>query len=348
MLLMRITAELSCVFFFASFITSSGSFEIFAKILLATIKSDPLSNSFSEFKVGKNTIVVCNFANSDRGAPGKPILTLKLYQKNDPSNEVEYTKEWLCKKGYGNTDYPKIPLSFSLGNNILSIHYNSRIYPIIPYAIRGVLWYQGESNRHNSEIYDDLFSKMVKSWRDKWEQGDFPFYFVQIAPFDYGKNNNSAFLREAQFKSLKVTNTGMAVIMDIGEKHNIHPFRKKEVGHRLALWALAKDYGFTNIVYSGPLYKDFEIDGNKIIVSFDYAKGLKTRDGKPLSYFKIAGKDRKFYPATAEIINDKIEVSSDKVKNPVAVRFAWSNTAQPNLCNCAGLPASSFRTDEWE
>ncbi len=303
----------------------------------------------TDYKVGENTIVVCNFENNDCGTPGEPILTLKIYQKDNPSNEVIYTREWLCKKGYNNTNYPKAPLSLRLGNNFLAIHYNSRIHPILPYAIRGALWYQGESNRHNSEIYDELFATMVKGWRDKWEQGDFPFYFVQIAPFDYGKNNNSSFLREAQFKTLALTtNTGMAVIMDIGEPHNIHPLRKKEVGHRLALWALAKDYGFTNIVYSGPLYKDIEIDGNKIIVSFDYAKGLKTRDGKPLTYFEIAGNNKKFYPADAEIVNDEIAVSSGKVKNPVAVRFAFSNTAKPNLCNAAGLPASSFRTDDWE
>ena len=135
--------------------------------------------------------------------------------------------------------------------------------------------------------------------------------------------------------------------MDIGEKHNIHPLRKKEVAHRLALWALAKNYGFTNLVYSGPLYKNFKIDGNKVLIYFNYAKGLKTSDGKPPTDFEIAGKDRKFYPASAKIVNNIIFVSSDKVKKPVAVRFAWKNYAQPNLCNDAGLPASSFRTDNW-
>ncbi|MCK5851879.1 hypothetical protein KAH27_02510, partial [bacterium] len=300
----------------------------------------------TDYKIGSNTLIMCNFENNDCGTPGEPILTLKIYQKDNPSNEVEYTKEWLCKKGYDNTDYPKTPFSLTLRNNILSIHYNSRIYPILPYAIRGALWYQGESNRHNYEIYDKLFAAMIKSWREKWGEGAFPFYFVQIAPFDYGKNNNSAFLREAQFKTLALTtNTGMAVIMDIGEKHNIHPLRKKEVGHRLALWALAKDYGYTNLVYSGPLYKNYKIEGDKIIVSFDYAKGLKTRDKKSLSCFEIAGNDKKFYPAEAKIINDEIVVSSDKVNDPVAVRFAFTNMVKPNLCNDAGLPASSFRTD---
>ncbi len=303
----------------------------------------------TDFKVGSNTIVVCDFANKDRGTPGEPLFSLKIYQKDDPSNEIEYSREWLCKKGYSSTDYPKAPLSLRLGNNFLAIHYNSRIYPIIPFAIRGVLWYQGESNQHNPEDYAELLSTMIKGWRDRWEEGNFPFYFVQIAPFDYGKKRNSAFLREAQFKTLALTtNTGMAVIMDIGEKHNIHPLRKKEVGHRLALWALAKNYGFTNIVFSGPLYENFKIEKNKIILSFNYAKGLKTRDGNSPTDFEIAGEDRTFYPANAKIVNDKIVVSNDKVKKPVAARFAWQNYAQPNLCNSAGLPASSFRTDNWE
>jgi len=303
--------------------------------------------SGGNFKTGENTIVICNISSSGRGGPCGTKPTMRIYQKENRRKVIKLTGEWLCKKGYSGADFPKIPLSYTVVQNTLSVHYNSRIHSIIPFAIRGVIWYQGESNRHNSESYKDLFSTMIKSWRDEWEEGDFPFYFVQIAPYNYGKMYNSAFLQEAQLKTLEVTNTGMAVTMDIGNIKNIHPKNKKDVGHRLALWALAKNYGFTNIVYSGPLYKNFKIDGNKIIISFDYAKGLKTKDGKPLSYFEIAGKDRKFYPAIAEIINDKILVSSDKVNNPIAVRFAWSNTAEPNLCNAAGLPASPFRTDDW-
>ena len=238
--------------------------------------------------------------------------------------------------------------SFRLWQNTLTVQYNSKIHPLIPYAIRGVIWYQGESNRHNSERYKDLFTTMIKSWRDEWGEGDFPFYFVQIAPFDYGTKYNSAFVQEAQFFALKLTNTGMAVTMDVGNIKNIHPKNKKAVGHRLALWALAKDYGYTNLVFSGPLYKNYKIDGNKFIISFDYAKGLKTRDDKPPTYFEITGKDKVFHPAKTKIINDKIVVSSDKVKLPVAVRFAWSNIAEPNLCNHSGLPASPFRTDNWK
>jgi len=301
-----------------------------------------------EFKTGENTIVICNISSRGRGGPCGTKPTMRIYQKDDRKKVIDLTGEWLCKKGYAGTDLPKKPISYTLAQNTLSVHYNSRIHPVIPFAIRGAIWYQGESNRHNSERYEDLFTTMIKSWRDEWEEGDFPFYFVQIAPYNYGEMYNSAYVQEAQFHALKVTNTGMAVTMDIGEIKNIHPKNKKDVGHRLALWALAKDYGFTNLVYSGPLYKDYKIKKNKIIVFFDYAKGLKTRDGKPLTYFEIAGKDRKFYPASAVIKKNKIVVLNDKVTKPVAVRFAWSNTAEPNLCNEAGLPASPFRTDGWE
>ena len=302
----------------------------------------------NNFTTGENTIVICNFSGNGSGGPRGPLSSMKIFQKTAPSNVIHITSNWLCKKGYEGKEFPDIPASVSFGQNTLSVHYNSRIYPTIPYAIRGVIWYQGESNRHNSERYEDLFTTMIKSWRKEWDQGDFPFYFVQIAPFKYGKKYNSAFIQEAQFNTLKLTNTGMAVTMDISEINNIHPRNKKDVGYRLALWALAKDYGFTNIVFSGPLYKNYKIEGNKIIISFDHSKGLKTRDGEPLSYFEIASDDKIFYPATAEIIDDKITVSSDKVNDPIAVRFAWSNTAEPNLCNAADLPAPSFRTDNWE
>jgi len=266
----------------------------------------------------------------------KELEMLSKYKNNQKFNYYRKKEKAAAQKS-----------KFKIWHNTLTVQYNSKIHPLIPYAIRGVIWYQGESNRHNSERYEDLFTTMIKSWRDEWEEGEIPFYFVQIAPFDYGPKYNSAYIQEAQFHALKLTNTGMAVTMDIGEIKNIHPRNKIDVGHRLALWALAKNYGFTNLVYSGPLYKNYKINGDKIIITFDFANGLKTRDGKPPTYFEIAGKDRKFYPANAAITNDKIVVSSDKVRKPVAVRFAWSNTAVPNLCNEAGLPASLFRTDEW-
>ena len=302
---------------------------------------------WSDIKTGENTLVIYNISSNGKAGPRGPKSLMKFYQKDAPTNFISLVSDWRVKKGYKGKDFPEFPVSLTLHQNTLSIQYNTMIHSIMPYAIRGAIWYQGESNRDNAELYEDLFTTMIKSWRAEWDEGDFPFYFVQISPFNY-RRGNSAFVQEAQFKTLKLTNTGMAVTLDISNLKRIHPKNKKDVGHRLALWALAKDYGFTNLVYSGPLYKSYKIDGDKIIATFDFAKGLKTRDGKPLTYFEIAGDDKVFYPAAAEIINDKINVSSDKVNNPIAVRFAWSNDAEPNLCNAVGLPASTFRTDKWK
>ena len=300
-----------------------------------------------EFKTGENTIVICNLSSDGNGGLRGPDNHMNIYVKNASSNSIDISDGWFYKRSYKGKKFPKIPLLFCLGHKSLTVQYNSLIHPLIPFAIRGAIWYQGESNRHNPDYYKDLFFTMVKSWRDEWGQGIFPFYFVQIAPYNYGREQTE-YVREAQLKSMSLTNTGMAVTLDIGNLKDIHPKNKKEVGRRLALWALSKNYGFTNLVYSGPLYKDYKITNNKIIITFDYAKGLKTQDGKPVSYIEIAGKDRKFYPADARIVDDKIIVSSDKVEKPVAVHYAWSNIAVPNLCNATGLPASSFRTDNWK
>jgi len=226
--------------------------------------------------------------------------------------------------------------------------YNGMINPIIPFAIRGVLWYQGEANCNDGMLYYDKFKAMVASWRSRWGQGDFPFYFVQLAPFVYGDPEKLPLFWEAQTACLQISNTGMAVTVDIGNIWDIHPKNKKDVGKRLALWALAKDYGMEDIVYSGPLYKSMEVKGNKVYISFDHVgKGLKSRDGKALSWFSIAGEDKKFYPAQAKIKGKKVVVSSKLVPNPVAVRFGWDQKAEPNLSNKNGLPASPFRTDRW-
>jgi sialate O-acetylesterase len=223
--------------------------------------------------------------------------------------------------------------------------YNAMIYPFIPFTIRGAIWYQGESNAGAPVQYQTLFPAMIKSWRDAWGLGDFPFYYVQIAPIGY--DVNSAYLREAQFMTLSIPNVGMAVTMDISNIYDMHPKNKLDVGERLALWALAKDYGQKGLVYSGPVYKGMKIEGNKIRLSFDYiGSGLMAKDG-PLTHFKIAGADKNFVDATATIEGDTIVVSSDKITSPAAVRFAFSNNDEPNLCNKEGLPASSFRTDRW-
>ena len=223
--------------------------------------------------------------------------------------------------------------------------FNGMIAPLIPYRIKGAIWYQGEANVENPVQYEILFPTMIKCWRNNWGY-DFPFYFVQIAPYDYGSENHSEYLRDAQRKTLSVVkNTGMAVTMDIATVDNIHPPNKQDVGARLAYWALAKLYS-KDIMYSGPLYKGQKIDRKKIIISFDYADGLTITDDVP-NEFMIAGSDQVFYPAKVKIKNDQLIVYSKNVKKPVAVRYAWSNTSGASLFNAAGLPASSFRTDSW-
>lgn len=231
------------------------------------------------------------------------------------------------------------------GKKIPTRLYNGMIHPLRNFRIKGVIWYQGEGNSWRANKYRELFSTMIGQWRDVFGY-EFPFYYVQIAPYNYGEVN-SALLREAQFMTLSTPNVGMAVTMDIGNLTDIHPKNKQEVGRRLALWALSKDYARKTIVYSGPIYKNMTIEGDKIRLTFDCTgSGLIAKDG-PLTHFTIAGQDKNFVPATATIENDTIVVSSKKVPAPKAVRFAFTNTAEPNLFNKEALPASSFRTDNW-
>ena len=229
--------------------------------------------------------------------------------------------------------------------------YNGMLAPIIPYGIRGAIWYQGESNVGRAAQYAVLFPALIQDWRARWGEGDFPFYFVQLAPFRYGKADPElcAELWDSQFKTLRTTpNTGMAVTTDITVLNNIHPPNKQDVGKRLALWALAKTYGRKKLVFSGPLYQSAEAEDGKLRIHFeDIGSGLATRDGQPPSEFTIAGADRKFVPAQAKIDGDAVVVWSEAVAAPAAVRMGWHDTAQPNLINREGLPASPFRTDDW-
>lgn len=235
--------------------------------------------------------------------------------------------------------------------------FNAMIHPLIPFKIRGIIWYQGEANVGRANNYTKLMNNMIDGWRLNWNQGSFPFYFVQIAPNGAGgKKNKSdqAYLREAQMMTMMQTeNTGMAVTMDIGSEFTVHPPEKILVGKRLAYWALVKDYGIKGISFSGPIYKSLTIKGDKIIVNFDYAQNGITSYNEPLLGFEISGPDRVFYPANAKVIRDygsnrsKLEVSSESVKKPVAVRYGWKNYLKGNLYNTQGLPASSFRSDNW-
>jgi len=227
--------------------------------------------------------------------------------------------------------------------------YNGMVHGLVPFGIRGAIWYQGESNRGEGMMYYEKMKALIGGWRKVWAQGDFPFLYVQLAPYRYGGNPVAlAKIWEAQVAALEIPNTGMAVTVDIGNVVDIHPRNKRDVGGRLALWALAKTYGKEGIVYSGPLYKGMEVGLGEITVTFDHVGGgLVARDGKALTRFEIAGEDRKFVPATATIDGKTIVVASKDVAEPVAVRFAWHQEAEPNLMNKEGLPASPFRTDDW-
>ncbi len=221
--------------------------------------------------------------------------------------------------------------------------YNGMIHPLRKFKIKGVLWYQGEGNAGRADKYHQLFSTMIGQWREVFDD-EFSFYFVQISPFNY-QGLNSAYLREAQLETTSLPKTGMAVTMDIGNLSDIHPKNKQEVGRRLALWALANDYGRA-VVYSGPIYQASTFGEGKARLKFDHVgSGLATRDEKTPSHFAIAGHDKVFHPATAVIDGEELVVSSSKVAEPIAVRYAFTSQAMPNLMNKAGLPASSFRTD---
>jgi sialate O-acetylesterase len=234
--------------------------------------------------------------------------------------------------------------------NSPTVLYNAMIAPLVPYAIRGAIWYQGESNAGRAYQYRTLFPTMIRNWRNVWAEGDFPFYFVQLANWQPIKTEPDesewAELREAQTMTLREPNTGMAVIIDIGDTKDIHPRNKTDVGHRLALWALANTYN-QKIEYSGPLYKSFTVNGNEIRIKFSHASGLKTSDGAAPKAFAIAGEDKKFVWADAKIEGDEIIVSSKDVSKPVAVRYAWADNPVTNLYNKLDLPASPFRTDDW-
>ncbi len=245
--------------------------------------------------------------------------------------------------------------------------YNGMIAPLVPYAIRGVIWYQGESNGREGMSYFHKMKALIYGWRKCWGQGDFPFYYVQLANFRKRNGNPAggdgwARVREAQRKALELKNTGMAVTIDIGEAKDIHPKNKQDVGKRLALWALAKGYGMKDLVFSGPLYKSHKVEGDKIRITFEHVgSGLmvgkkegvaptrKVPDGE-LNGFAIAGKDRKWHWAEAKIDpkTNTVIVSSPQVKHPVAVRYGYRmNPCRCNLYNAEGLPASPFRTDHW-
>ena len=273
------------------------------------------------------------------------------------SDKIEEIEEWIVETKEAiqkNTPIIQMPENIHPLTNSgrPTSLYNAMIHPIVPYAIRGALWYQGESNMPEGMIYHEKMKALINGWRNVWGQGDFPFYFVQLAPFNYGGQGDEtarlARLWEAQAATLAVPNTGMVVTTDVGNIRDIHPRNKQAVGLRLALWALGKTYSRNDLVYSGPLYKSMEIEENSIRCHFDHVGGgLMSSDGGSLTWFEIAGEDKQFYKANAIVDGDTVVVSSDRVPSPVAVRFGWDQIAEPNLINKEGLPASPFRSDSW-
>ena len=273
--------------------------------------------------------------------------------KQEYEQNLEEWKQAVEKAKAEGRQVPRRPGEpFGPGNpNSPSGLYNAMIAPLIPYGIQGAIWYQGESNAGRAYQYRKLFAAMIKNWRDDWGQGDFPFLFVQLANFKAVNpepaESDWAELREAQLMTLTLPNTGMAVIIDIGDANDIHPKNKQDVGKRLALWALGTTYG-RKMDYCGPIYKSMKVEGNQVILNFDHVGGgLVAAADEPLRGFAVAGADRKFVWADAKIAGDTVVVSSDKVSEPVAVRYAWADNPVCNLCNKEGLPASAFRTDDW-
>jgi sialate O-acetylesterase len=295
-------------------------------------------------KEGKNILVVrvINYAGSGGFTKDKPY---KLFTTNDT---IDLKGAWQCKLG---TTSGPIPASTTF-NYMPGGLYNAMTAPLINYSIKGVIWYQGEANAARASEYQQLFLALIQDWRTQWQQGNFPFLYVQLANFMQTKEqpseSNWAALREAQLKTLSVPNTGMAVITDIGEWNDIHPLNKEDVGKRLALAAEKIAYK-ENIVSAGPVYQSMKIDGNKIIISFtNTGNGLVAKDGE-LKYFAIAGSDRNFVWANAVIKNNTVVVWNDAIEHPVAVRYAWADNPEgANLYNKEGLPASPFRTDEFK
>lgn len=309
----------------------------------------------ADVKTGEAVIAVRVLDTQGGGGICGNANSMKYYTKDNEKNAISLAGNWkflptaelksnvFYKFNIDNQEFYQRPtLPAELGEMTATCLYNAMVAPIAGYNIAGAIWYQGEANVGRAEEYSRTFPIMINSWRNKWGIGDFPFYFVQIAPWDYGQGQSQE-IREAQRLSLNVKNTGMAVTLDIGDNDNIHPADKITVGERLALWAFKDVYGKNNVC-SGPLFKSQSINSNKITLTFDYADGLKAIGGT-LKDFEIAGKDGKYYSATAEIKDGKVEVYSEKVKKPLSVRYLWKNTVdKPTLFNGAGLPASSFQS----
>jgi sialate O-acetylesterase len=294
-------------------------------------------------KEGKNIIVVRVICNDGHGE----FIDDKPYQLITKDEILDLKGSWQYKIGATTTVQPETTFVQWKPSGL----FNGMLSPALKYTIKGVIWYQGESNTTNATEYKKSFPKLIQEWRELWQQGDFPFLYVQLpkylTPDLEPSENDWAELREAQLETLKVPSTRMVTAIDLGEWNDLHPLNKKDVGFRLSLAARNLAYG-DDIVHSGPIYEAMKIDGNKIILSFTHiGGGLVINNGNELKHFAISGPDKKFVWAKAEIVNDTVVVWNDDILNPIAVRYAWaSNPESANLYNVEGLPASPFRTEE--
>jgi sialate O-acetylesterase len=262
--------------------------------------------------------------------------------------------DWL--RAFPDAKIPQSPEEITSKNRTPTVLYNGMLHPLIGMTIKGVIWYQGEDNYNRASTYSDMFTALVNGWRAEWKQGNFPFYYCQIAPWDYAalaeagqKPINSAFLREQQsIAEKKIENTGMVVLMDVGSEKCIHPTKKIVGGERLARLALVKSYGLEGVTAESPRYKGIEIKNDTVVVSFERAQmWLNAKDKYASQLFKVAGEDHVFHPAKAWIERSKVYVKSDSVAAPVAVRYAFENYVVGDLY-CEDLPVPSFRSDDWE
>ena len=296
-------------------------------------------------KAGENTIVVRVISNSGEGG----FVLDKAYEIVTPDTAIDLRGVWQYRLGAAME--PLASQTFVRWKPLGL--YNAMIVPLLNYRMKGVIWYQGESNAGRPVEYRELLPALVRDWRSGWKQGDFPFLIVQLPNFMESKSepseSNWAMLREAQLKALALPNTGLAATIDIGEWNDVHPLDKKDVGDRLALAAARVAYGDQKVVFSGPVYNSMKVDGNRVFLTFtNVGGGLMAKGGKELSCFAVAGPDKKFVWARAMIADNKVIVWSSQISNPAAVRYAWAdNPAGANLFNVEGLPASPFRTDEW-
>jgi sialate O-acetylesterase len=297
-------------------------------------------------KKGKNVIVVRDADLWSKGGLNGPADSMYINTTTEKTaSAVSLAGDWK----YNNELEPVVPKTIGV-NNIPSLIYNAMIAPLIPYGIKGAIWYQGEANAWKAYQYRILLPMMITDWRTRWGEGNFPFFIVQLTNFMKPQiapeESDWAELREAQSMTTNYPNVGMACILDLGDAVNIHPTNKQDVGYRLGLSAEKIAYG-DNLVYTGPTYQSMKIEGQQIRLKFtNTGSGIITR-GDKVKGFTIAGSDKKFYWADAKIEGDEIIVSSDKVKEPFAVRYAWANNPIFNVYNKEGLPALPFRTDTW-